>query len=477
MGKTLILKEIHNHLVSFRFLAVFALLLVIVPVTVLILTNDTIRKQDEYSQRQTDIQNYLAKYAHFNRLYAVLAPSQPPLPLQALVLGLTAVPRLDTFDNDPLPVLFPMIDLTFILAILMSLAALIFSYDAVSGEKEDGTLKLMLANGVPRAKIILAKVVGGTMILWIPFVISLALSMILLLVHPRIAWSASDWGAVGMILIGAFIYIALFFGLGVLVSSRHASSASSILTSLFLWVLFILVVPNLSPYVASLIRPSPSIVEVNRQIDKIEDADRDDMGRKLEKEMREKLAKEFPVLAGVERMNEATIKAEIDRNPGFAKAYAVFRKGREEAWHQANVIQYAKSKVLRDDLNAKDKAQTKLSVALSMISPLASLTYLCADLTSSGSRNLVHFDTIRGPWDNAYDNYMRRKMEDMRKANPTVDIWNTAADVSDMPRFVYKEESLAGRIAAILWPLVVLIVMTFGLFVAAVLSFNRTDVR
>ena len=76
------------------------------------------------------------------------------MPFQALVRGLSDDVNLDTFDNDPLPVMFPLIDLTFIVTILLSLAALILSYDAVCGEKEDGTLKLMLANGLPRFKIV-----------------------------------------------------------------------------------------------------------------------------------------------------------------------------------------------------------------------------------------------------------------------------------------------------------------------------------
>ena len=76
MGNALILKEIRNHLLSFRFLAVFILLLVIVPATVMILTNDTVRKQDEFSRRRADIENYLGQYAHFNRLGGIIAPSR-----------------------------------------------------------------------------------------------------------------------------------------------------------------------------------------------------------------------------------------------------------------------------------------------------------------------------------------------------------------------------------------------------------------
>jgi ABC-type transport system involved in multi-copper enzyme maturation permease subunit len=477
MGKVLILKEIRNHFLSFRFAAVFALLLVIVPVTVLILANDTIRKQDEYSRRQTDIENYLVQYAHFNRLANIIAPSQPPLPMQALVLGLSADPNLNTFDNDPLPVMFPLIDLTFILAILMSLAALIFSYDAVSGEKEDGTLKLMLANGVPRAKILLAKMAGGLAALEIPFLASLAVGLILLLLNPRIAWKRSDWGALGLILAGGLIYIGVFFGLGLLVSARHASAASSILTCLFLWVLFVLIVPNLSPYVASLVRPAPSIIKVGREIDRMTDTERDDLGRKLARESGEAVIKANPVLKNVADLSEPQIKTEIARDPAFALAYDLLRKGNEAAWREANVIQDAKAKTLSDDLARKEEAQTEFSVGLSLVSPLAAFTYFSADLANAGARNQAHFQTISRVFWTSYGDYMDRRMEAMRKANPTMDIWNTAVDVRDMPRFVYQEEPLAARFGAAALPLVVLIAMALGVFLAAVFSFNRYDVR
>lgn len=477
MDKNLILKEIRNHLLSFRFMAVFALLLVIVPATVLILANDTARRQDEYSRRQADIEIYLRSYAHFNRIGNIIAPSQPPLPLQAVVLGLSARPDLEQFDNDPLPVMFPLIDLTFILGILMSLAALIFSYDAVSGEKEDGTLKLMLANGLPRAKIVLAKIVGGMAALAIPFLASLAVALIFLVLHPRIAWTASDWGSLALIVAGGLVYIGIFLGLGLLISARHASSASSILTCLFVWVLVVLVVPNLSPYVASLIKPSPSIVAVDRTIARISDTERDDLGRQLSRERTDAIIKAHPILQNVRRMNETEIKAEIARNEEFAGAYELYRRAGSGAWDEANRIQTAKAKVLQDDLEVKEKAQTRLSVRLSMISPLASFTYYGADLAHGGARNLEHFQTLAAAFGDAFRAYQSRKIEEMRRADPTVNTYDSIVDVRDMPRFVFREERLGARFRAAAGPLVLLIVMAAAAFLAAVLSFNRYDAR
>jgi ABC-type transport system involved in multi-copper enzyme maturation permease subunit len=477
VGKTLLAKEIRNHLLSFRFLAVSALLVVIVPVTVLVLTNDTIRKQDEFSRCEAEIANYLTQYAHFNRLANVIRPSQPPLPFQTLVRGLSDDTGLELFNNDPLPALFPLIDMTFILAILLSLAALIFSYDAISGEKEDGTLKLMLANRLSRSRIILAKITGGLATLFIPFLVSLAVGLVLILLNPRIAWKGSDWGALGLILLGGALYLGFFLGLGILVSSRHTSSSSSILTSLFVWVLLVLVGPNISPYIASLIRPTPSAVKVGREVDRMQDTDRDDLGRKLAKENAAAVIKANPVLANVEDMSEPEITAEIERNPEFGRAYDLFRKENEAAWREANVIQGAKAKVLWDDLERKQIAQTKLSVGLSMTSPLSAFTYFAADLANCGAKNQEHFRTITAVFWASYGDYMDRKMEAMRRANPTMDVWNTAVDVRDMPRFVYKEEPLAARVRGVMNPFLVLFGMALAVFVAGVLSFNRYDAR
>ena len=477
MFRAVLAKEIRNHLLSFRFMAVFVLMMVIVPVTVMILSTDAVRKQDDHSRRQAEIQTYLRSYAHFNRLYAVISPSQPPIPMLALVRGLTADVDLDVFDNDPLPVMFPLIDLTFIVTILLSLAALVFSYDAVSGDKEDGTLKLTLANAVPRSTVLAGKVLGGAVTLFVPFLLSVAAGLIVILLNPRIGWSASDWAALGLLLAGAAVYLLVFYGLGLFVSARHASSASSIMTSLVVWVLLVLVVPNLSPYLAELIVPAPSRISIGREVDRLTDVERDNLGRQLSSEKRAAVIRANPVLSGVEKMSESEIKAAISRDPAFAQAYDTFRKESEAAWREANVIQGQKADVLRNELRLKESAQTRLALDLSLVSPLAGFTYLATDLSSTGMLNQGHFAGLVRAWGRNYGEYMQKRMAGMRQADPTMDLWNTAVDVSDMPRFVYKEAPLADRLSGVIKPLIVLFGLGLAAFAAAYVSFIRYDVR
>jgi len=476
MFKTLIAKEMRAHLLSFRFLASFVTLFVLVAVTAVVLSGDYVRKLDEYSGRQTEIERYLRSYAHFNRIGVIIQPSQPPVPFQALVRGLTADVNIEDFDDDPLPVMFPLIDLTFVVTILASLMALILTYDAVCGEKEDGTLKLMLANGLPRSKVILAKVAGAGLALAGPLVVSLAAGMLVVLLHPRVDWTGTDWGALGLVVLGAILYGGVFAMIGIFVSSVHRSSSSSIMTSLFIWTLIVLVVPNLSPYVASVLAPTPSRIKVARESARLMDTDRDDLGNKLQARYQGEVLKEYPVLA--ERLPEAEVRRRVAEDPLYRTAYEAKRAASARAWREANQIQGAKADEIRQDLRRKEAAQTRLARAISMASPLADFSYLATDLSSTGIRNQVHFSRLAGLWSRSFnDDYRPKKFAAMRAKDPTVDTWNTAVDMSDAPRFRYAEEGLGGRVQAALPPFAVLIAYGIVLFAAAYVAFIRYDVR
>lgn len=475
MLNTIIKKELLNNIFSFRFFATFILLIVIVSVTVFVLTDDYVRRLDEYSLRQRETENYLSQYAHFNRVGGIIEPSQPPIPFFSWIRGLSSDVNIEEFNNDPLPVMFPLIDLVFIVTILLSLIALLFSYDSICGEKEDGTLKLMLSNNVAKGKILLGKIIGGTLTLLIPFLVSLAVGMIIILLNPKVGWGGADWAAFGLILIGSLVYFALFYCLGLFISSLHHSSSSSIMTSLFIWVLLILVIPNLSPYVASFLAKSPSRIKVNREVYMITNVERDELGRKFLREKLPELLKKYPFLS--ENLSQAERERRMAANPDYKKAYQEYTQVVEEAWDEANRIQGAKAAEIQEELSRKEEFQTRLSSYISMISPLSNFTYLATDLSSTGIRSLSYFSRIASQWGSAWDSYRIQKLASLREKNPSVDWWNTAVDISDRPRFQYQQEALLDRFKGTIRFFAVLIIFILIFFTAAFFSFVRYDVR
>jgi len=452
MLKNIIQKEILNNIFSARFIVTFLLLVIIVLATSVILTNDYVRKQEEFSRRQTELENYLRDYAHFNRIGGVINPAQPPLAFYSLIRGISLELNIEEFDNDPLPVMFPLIDLTFIVTILLSLIALLFSYDAICGEKEDGTLKLMLSNRISRVKILLGKTIGGTLTLLI-----------------------SDWGALGLIVFSAVLYVTLFYCLGILISSRHKSGSSSIMTSLFVWVLFILVIPSLTPYMASFFAKTPSKIKIDREVSRLKDVERDELGRKLMQERIQEVQKKYPNYESSLTREER--QRRIANDPEFKKADEEMTQAVNQAWNEANRIQGEKVDIIRADQNRKIESQMKLSIYLSMASPLSSFTYLATDLSATGMRSLSHFDRIVERYWESFRDYAPKKRAALLEIDPTMDVSNSPVDVSDMPRFQYIDERLLDRIEGVLPFLTALIIFNILFFTAAFFSFVRYDVR
>ncbi len=74
---------------------------------------------------------------------------------------------------NPYMIIFHSIDLALVFGVVLSLLALLFAYDAVSGEREDGTLRLMLSNAVPRDVVLIGKYLGAMACLLLPLAVSL----------------------------------------------------------------------------------------------------------------------------------------------------------------------------------------------------------------------------------------------------------------------------------------------------------------
>jgi ABC-type transport system involved in multi-copper enzyme maturation permease subunit len=167
--------------------------------------------------------------------------NRPPQVLSTIASGVSeAVGRVATvnysydpslvdskYGSSPVFSVFGALDLTFIIKIVLSLFAILFTYDAIVGEKERGTLGLILSNRVPRDRLIMGKVIGGYISLLIPLIIPLILSMLILLFYPNISMSGEDWVRVLIIFLIFFLYLSVFFTLGLFVSARTKKGSTS----------------------------------------------------------------------------------------------------------------------------------------------------------------------------------------------------------------------------------------------------------
>ena len=169
------------------------------------------------------------------------------------------------FHRNPIYALFARIDLVFIIGVFLSLMVFVLSYDSISGEKEDGTLRLIFSYDVPRDLFLFGKWLGGVVSVSLPVLAGFAAAALMIVLSSAVEFGVEEWlGFVGILGV-SFLYIAMMYTVGLFVSARSDRSSTSISVLLFVWVVFILILPNAMPYVAALVQQieSPARIQEN----------------------------------------------------------------------------------------------------------------------------------------------------------------------------------------------------------------------
>ena len=143
------------------------------------------------------------------------------------------------------------VDWAFIIGYVLSLIALLFTFDAVSGERERGTLRLMLANSIPRHTVLIGKFLGALISINIPFILAVLLNLLIISTTSSVHLNTEAWGRLGIIFLIALLYTSLFLALGLLVSARVQQSAVSLVILLLTWVTLVIFMPSTLASIAS----------------------------------------------------------------------------------------------------------------------------------------------------------------------------------------------------------------------------------
>lgn len=151
---------------------------------------------------------------------------------------------------NPLFGLFPTPDWLYLFKVVFALIAFLIGFDLICGDKERGTLKLMVTNGAARGQVALGKWLGG----WLAFLVPIGLAAVLWLAVAGplfgLGLSQRDWGRVGVLLGLAALYLSVCFSVALAISSLFQRSAAALAAALLVWVLFVFVIPDFGVLVA-----------------------------------------------------------------------------------------------------------------------------------------------------------------------------------------------------------------------------------
>src|SRR5262249_53978689 len=159
------------------------------------------------------------------------------------------------------------LDWTFVLCVLLPLATFLLGYDAVCGEQEEGTLKLLLSYPVARWKVLSAKLLALWSCLAAPFLAGALLSLLLARAPSGIPLQASALARAGLVALLGLWMIGLFTLVTLLVSTLSRETSASLSVLAWLWVLGVIVVPALGGLLAHRLLPVPGEEEIARRME------------------------------------------------------------------------------------------------------------------------------------------------------------------------------------------------------------------
>ncbi len=266
-------KEIHENLISLRFLLLFVLAMALIPSSLYTEYRAylaRVAEQRQIEERNRDYLRQLRVSQIFTNPNFAIDVYWPPAATSVfasgyeeehprhLVVGQHSVEYGAPLEVRQLAGLFGAIDYLFVVQFIFSLFAVLLSFDAITREKESGTLRSMLSNSLSRAAVASGKLLGGYATLAIPLLVAFMMGMAMLAAAGLNVFAGDFVARASWILTSSLAYIAVFFALGLLVSSLVLSTYSALVISLAFWLIGVVVMPRTAALVSQLAKPVES---------------------------------------------------------------------------------------------------------------------------------------------------------------------------------------------------------------------------
>ena len=287
------------------------------------------------------------------------------------------------------------IDWVFIITYLLSFIPLLFTFDALSGEREQGTLRLCLANPISRPILLIGKFLGTLITVLIPFVFAVLLNLAVISVDSWTQLSAADWGRLGLILLIAFCYAGIFVGLGLMVSAGTREPRVSLVVLLLIWVATVIFMPSTLGTLSTKWMPPVQTMDQFRNSRKAALKQISDDYSARMSAIKEKQSPNLPSLSELQQLYETSPEAAMAAAEKLRGAWET--EGDEELTLKAELISRdveTRERFNRERLDAQI-AQVRRARAVTRLSPAAIVQYALESMAGTGfNRHLQYLEHV-----------------------------------------------------------------------------------
>ncbi len=356
----------------------------------------------------------------------------------------------------------PELDWAFIVKIVFSLYVILLGFEAVSGEKERGTLRLVLSNPVGRLRLLTGKYLAVMASAAIPLAAGLLISVIVIGIFLPGVMGAQNVVRIVFFFVLALAYLSLFAFMSLLLSSLIPRSSLVLLVLLAFWIFSAFFIPDTSSIIAQRFSKVPSEYA---------------MAKLLGPTMQKRGLK--PDRGHRRRIQKGELKTEKDV---LEESDRAFEEGQDSV------------RKLYDDYENAMRERADLAQRISRASPAALFQYAAEAVSGTGPNAESRFLRDVRNYSRTYDDYILKKVGKVVGTSPWS--FSTGAtlngkyinlqspfpqeysgDKSDFPKFSESRPSLVDGLHDGLWDIAGLLVWNILLAGLAFSAFLRTDVR
>jgi ABC-type transport system involved in multi-copper enzyme maturation permease subunit len=273
--RTLIQRELLEDLTSSRYVLTSVLCVVLCMTSIVLMSSDYGRRLERYNVRMLRMTEA--------ELQRTLCFAKRPQPLSVIARGVDEVMgrplNITGWQPEEEPIahvggrsaegqhlygsaqgqhlfdLFTTPDFVYIVGMILSAFAIFLSFGTICGEKQTHTLSLLMSHPIRRPTLLFAKWMGGYISLLISLCPAMLLMLVFLTVSSGVSLQTEDWMRLLGIIVLSFVYLLIFFTLGLFTSTLTHRPATALILVLFIWALWVLGVPRIGCSVAKGLRP------------------------------------------------------------------------------------------------------------------------------------------------------------------------------------------------------------------------------
>jgi ABC-type transport system involved in multi-copper enzyme maturation permease subunit len=356
----------------------------------------------------------------------------------------------------------PPFDWSFIIGTLFSLYTILLSYNAISGEKEDGTLRLVLSNPIGRIKLLTAKYLAIISVMAASLLAGALVNIILIGVLAPQILTLVNMSRLVFVLVLALAYVSLFAFLGLLFSAMIPRSSLVLLALLAVWVLFAVIIPSSSAVLMEKLSSAPREIQTARMLEPT-----------IQKE----------IWAKIEEIGRRAERGEF-------KTEEEVRAVADRAFEDGEV----KLNQFYENFDRSQSQRLRAARNLSRLSPAALFQFAAESLVLSGPDGEDHFLQQVREYSRVYDAYIQKKLgkavqtshfglssevtfNGRKIALHSPEPQEYQGDKSDFPKFAERGAALGAGLKRAVGDLAGLLVWNIILALLAFAVFLRTDVR